>query len=91
MKYEIEIRELDKTDEPDWEAMGVKPKKVKSSYKYRRCLIDTCDIEYLKEYDDSHSIIKCNWMEESVVIIGDYDTLAVRINDLENSNYEEGE
>ena len=88
MKLEIEIQELDKSNEPDWEAMGVKPKRAKPTYKYRRCLIDTLDIEYVKEYDDTHSIVKCVWMEESVVVLSGYDDIVIRINDIENANYE---
>jgi hypothetical protein len=89
MKLEIQVREIDKSEEPDWEAMGVKPKNKKSSYKFRRWFIDTYDIEYVKEYDKDLSIMKCTWMEESVMVIGSYDDIVIKVNDLENSYFEE--
>jgi hypothetical protein len=89
MKLEIQVREIDKSEEPDWDAMGVRPKNRKSSYKFRRWFIDTYDIEYVKEYDKDLSIMKCTWMEESVMVIGAYDDIVIKVNDLENSYFEE--
>lgn len=86
MRWEIHIQELDKESEPNWEAMGVDKPKGNRKYKHRRCVIDTQDLEYLKEYSKNHSILKCTWMEEAVIVLGDYDSLQIKLNDLENSN-----
>lgn len=85
MKYEIQLREIDKAEEPDWEGMGVDRPKGKRKYKYRRCWLDTYDIEYIKEYDDTHSIIKLTWMEDAAICLKGYDELCLEINDLENA------
>lgn len=89
MRLEINIQELDKDSEPNWDAMGIDKPKGKRNYKFRRCLIDTLDVEYVKEYTKEQSILKCTWMEEAVVIVGGYDDVVIKINDLENSNYED--
>lgn len=91
MRFEIQIQELDKENEPDWEGMGVPRPKGKRNYKYRRCWIDTYDLEYIKEYTEKQCILKCTWMEESVIVEGSYDTLTIKINDLENAELEYGE
>lgn len=88
MKLEIQIQELDKESEPNWEGMGVDRPKGKRAYKFRRCMIDTYDIEYVKEYTDDKSILKCTWMEVEVIVVGSYDDLTIKINDLENSYLE---
>lgn len=85
MKFEIQIQEVDKDSEPDWEAMGVPKPKGKRNYKFRRCMIDTYDLEYVKEYTDTQSILKCTWMEDSVIVVGGYDDLVIKINDIENA------
>lgn len=87
-RLEIHIQEVNKSDEPDWEAMGVVKPKGARSFKYRRCLVDTQDIEYVKEYTKDQSILKCVWMEEGVIVKYNYDDLAIKINDLENSDSE---
>jgi hypothetical protein len=89
MRWEIHIQELDKESEPNWESMGVDRPKGKRIYKYRRCIIDTQDLEFLKEYSKEQSILKCTWMEEAVIIKGEYDALAITLNDLENEEEEE--
>lgn len=88
MRLEIQIQEIDKDSEPNWEAMGVDKPKSKRNYKFRRCLIHVGDLEYIKEYTKEQSILKCIWMEESVVVAGGYDDLVIKVNDLENSFYE---
>lgn len=88
MKLEIQIQELDKESEPNWEGMGVDRPKGKRAYKFRRCMIDTYDIEYVKEYTEDKSILKCTWMEIEVVVLKNYDDLTIQINDLENSYLE---
>lgn len=89
MRYELQLREFDKSEEPDWEGMGVDKPKGKRKYKYRRCWIDTYDLQYIKEYDNEHSIIKCDWMEEAVICLKNYDDLLIEINDLENAKMDE--
>lgn len=91
MRFEIQIQELDKESEPDWEGMGVDRPKGKRNYKFRRCMVDTFDIQYVKEYTNDKSIIKCEWMEDAVIVLGNYDELCIKINDLENAELEEDE
>ena len=82
------MRKVENSDDGvDWEGMGLKPPKGKEVWKRR--LIDTIDIEFVDEYTKDLSLLKCTYMESPCVVKGNYDEICIKINDLENAEYQE--
>jgi hypothetical protein len=82
MRWEVEIQRRKSDNTYDWEGMGMKP--PKGEVYYRRCLIDTLDIELIEELNKEFSLLKCTWMESAVVVKGGYNDLTLALHVIED-------
>jgi hypothetical protein len=99
MEQRIELYEkyVSNSDEEidQYEAMGLT---LKPTYNYRRIYPLVSDICYIREIEDNkqETIVVFKSMIEhkeghSIIVLGNYDELCIKLNDLENSILEDDE